>query len=296
MIKIKITGRQLNEEDIKAPVTAGDLLSRFDKYKDKIWVIFDTETTGLLPHKRQIVEIAAMAVDPSDLNANIDSGMIYHKKINLTDETKKRMEQEKTHPQIVSGKSIEEILKMTDYWKEDVDRNDEKEVLKGFNQFLEKVSSGKEIVLVAHNATFDREFVSVRSSKYGIKALNPKTMNSLIFAREVFYPIVETVKELQLKKKIAPKGIPSFTLGSLSNTLDISNKNWHAALADVQTLMQIMDKMVKIVENNKDVNVRAGLEKAMKASKRAEKFSQTSIAKVKKAEKGTEKFLTKMVK
>jgi len=296
MLKIKIK-RFLKEEDKKVAVTAGQLLSNFNKYKEnKIWIIFDTETTGLLAHKRQITEIAAVAVDPENLNSEISPDNVYHKKVNLTDETKKRIEDEKNHPEIIAkgGKSIEEILKMTDYWKDDADRIDESDAMREFNDFINKISTGKEVVLVAHNATFDRNFVSVRSSKYGIKALNPKTMNSLVFAREVFYPIIETVKELELKKKIAPKGIPSFTLGSLSRTLDISNKNWHAALADVQTLMQAMDKMTKIVEAHKNLDVRAGYEKGIKASRRSNAFSKSSLEKVKKNEKDAEKILSKI--
>lgn len=292
--KLVIAFREfLKEEDSKIPVKAGDLLSDFEqKYiLNKIWIIFDTETTGLLPHKRQITEIAGIAVDPSNLSP--ESIETYHKKINLTDETKKRIEQEKKFPEIVKSKSIEELLTMTDYYKQDAPRVEESVAMKEFNEFIKRVSSGKEVILAAHNATFDREFVSVRSSKYGISALNPRTFDSLTFSRKVFFPIIETTKNLEMITKMKPKGKVSYSLDTLAKLFDIKNKNWHAALADVKTLTEVMRNMLDFIRKNPDVDVRSSYEKSLKTARGLKAFSKGSSAKVKKQERDTERFLSK---
>lgn len=257
---------KLHEENKKAAVMLSELIKQLETNKDKVWLFFDTETAGMDPHERQLTEIAGIAVKPDFSNGNAKIISQYHKKIELTPETKKQIEQPFTpDPKQPNVKSVKDILQMTKYHTSKGEKTEEALAIKGFVDFVKENEKEGQVILVAHNANFDRKFVSVRSNLYGIEKLNNKTIDTLELVYEFFYPLLIVAdKENLMSKMKTAKGMPSFTLGTLTAALKIENKDWHNALADVNSLIGVTQEIVNYLKKQKDIDVRAGYEKSLK--------------------------------
>lgn len=277
-IKLKAAGldeyMQLHEEEKKAAVMMGELMKQLEIHSHKIWVFFDTETTGIDPHSRQLTEIAAMAVKPDFSGGNAQTISQYHKKIELTPETKAGLEKPYT-PKNARDKSPKEILQMTQYFTSKGEKVDEASALKGFIEYIKGLEKQGEVVLLAHNAQFDRKHVSVRSEKYGLEKLNNKTIDTLDLVYEFFYPLLIVAdKENLLSKLKSSYGKISFTMGTLTNALNINNKDWHTAIADVTALISVTQQIINRLQQERGLDVRAGYEKAKKAQLSRNAFSK----------------------
>lgn len=256
---------QLREEEKKAAVMMSELLKQLEAHQNKIWVFFDTETSGMHPNDRQLTEIAGIAVKPDFISGNGKIINQYHTKIDLTPETQELIKQQGDMKSTPGKMSVKDILKMNQYFTSKGEKTQEETALKGFIDFVKSLESEGEVILLAHNAKFDRQFISVRSAKYGLEKLNNKTIDTLDLVYEFFYPLLVVVdKEKLLSTLKTPRGMPSFTLGTLSKALNIDNKEWHSALADVKTLIDITQQIVSRLQKEKDVDVRAGYEKSLK--------------------------------
>lgn len=257
---------KLHEENKKAAVMLSELIKQLETNKDKVWLFFDTETAGMDPHERQLTEIAGIAVKPDFSNGNAKIISQYHKKIELTPETKKQIEQPFTpDPKQPNVKSVKDILQMTKYHTSKGEKTEEALAIKGFVDFVKENEKEGQVILVAHNANFDRKFISVRSNLYGIEKLNNKTIDTLELVYEFFYPLLIVAdKENLMSKMKTAKGMPSFTLGTLTAALKIENKDWHNALADVNSLIGVTQEIVNYLKKQKDIDVRAGYEKSLK--------------------------------
>ena len=262
----------LQEEEKKAAVMVGELLKQLESHKDKVWVFFDTETMGLDPHERQLIEVAAIAIKPDFVNGNAHTISTFHKKVDLTPETQELLKQPHV-PKRPNDKSPAELLQMTQYHTTKAPIGDEQSVLKEFIEYIQDLEKQGKTILVAHNAQFDRKFISVRSEKYGLEKLNTKTIDTLDLVYEFFYPLLIVAdKEDLLSKMKSAKGAASFTLGNLTNALNINNKNWHSALADVTALIDVTQQIIKRLQQNKDLDVRAGYEKSLMQLRNRKKF------------------------
>lgn len=257
---------KLHEENKKAAVMLSELIKQLETNKDKVWLFFDTETAGMDPHERQLTEIAGIAVKPDFSSGNAKIISQYHKKIELTPETKKQIEQPFTpDPKQPNVKSVKDILQMTKYHTSKGEKTEEALAIKGFVDFVKENEKEGQVILVAHNANFDRKFISVRSNLYGIEKLNNKTIDTLELVYEFFYPLLIVAdKENLMSKMKTAKGMPSFTLGTLTAALKIENKDWHNALADVNSLIGVTQEIVNYLKKQKDIDVRTGYEKSLK--------------------------------
>jgi DNA polymerase III alpha subunit (gram-positive type) len=262
----------LNEEESK--VFLKDLSSGIEKYKDSVWIFFDTETTGLDGRNAQLLEVAAIAVR-SDLAE--DAGIIsqYHTKVNLTADTEKKRA-EPHIPKNPRDKSIDDLLKMTQYYSTSAGAKyiEEKEALQGFLNYLKSVSPEGKIVLVAHNAQFDKTFIDARNKLYGLPELKYEIIDTLQIMQEIFYPLLHVVDEMGILPKIKTKFGYSFTLGNISNALDIDVDDWHSALADVKMLIKVTRAVVKLLEKNGHLDVSTGYEVAMKKKADIERWKK----------------------
>lgn len=264
----------LNEEE-KA-VFLRDLTQGIQKYKDSVWIFFDTETTGLKPEDAQLLEIAAVAVKSDLLD---DAGVIakYHTKVTLTPETEKKRKEPHV-PLRPNDKSVEDLLSMTQYFdtKAGAKYIDEKDAIEGFYEFIKKMSSQGKVVLVAHNASFDNNFISGRGKVYSVPKLDYEVIDTLQVMEEVFYPLIQVVDEMGILPKIKTKFGVSFTLGNISKALDINVDDWHSALADVKMLIKITKAVVNLLEKNGDLDVSAGYKVAMDRKAKMAKYRNRS--------------------
>ena len=87
----------------------------------------------------------------------------------------------------------------------------------------------KDTVLVAHNATFDIGFIKHNADQLGLE-FNPTYIDSLPLAKELFP---------HFKK---------FKLGIIADNLGIEVDVAHRALADVDTLVKVMEVMLKMLD------------------------------------------------
>jgi DNA polymerase III alpha subunit (gram-positive type) len=138
------------------------ILELLESHGDKIWIFFDTETTGLKAKNEQLLEIAAIAVDPNSWLSAAEVMDTFHVKIKLTDDLKARLgdldsdqrkEWEKRNAKSSKPlKQPQDVLAMTKYGEPGMKTVDQEAAL---NQFHEFISGFKDAVLVAQNATFD---------------------------------------------------------------------------------------------------------------------------------------------
>jgi len=203
----------------------------FTEFAGKRIVFFDTETTGLNPHDRQITEIAAVEVDGTDFREKA----VFHRKIRLQKRTMEQIEMERTNRP--KDKTIEELLETTRYKELDLPEEEETEALEAFRSF----ASGA--VLVAQNAHFDMKMVGTKIGRIP----NAGVYDTMLFSRLHLIPTL---------KVLASRGVPEAVealskmrgggkdyrsnLKSIANALGVTMGGWHQGLEDVRTTVRIM--------------------------------------------------------
>lgn len=224
----------------------------FENFDTNSVCYFDTETTGLHPSQSQIVEIAAILGDKK-----------FYKKIELTDETLKQIEDQKENFEKKSkkDKTVDDLLQMSNYYNASSEKSTEESALREFVQFVKSAS-----ILLAHNATFDMKMVNVRCKKYGIEPIKDiPVYDSLAFSRRFFVPSLITIEKTsrnaqsrQKAKEILDKITKQYyksgqrmnvsnTLSSLVGALRGQSEGWHQAMADVEMLKDLIENFFKLM-------------------------------------------------
>jgi len=199
-----------------------------------------------------IVEIAAVLGDKK-----------FYKKIELTDDTLKQIENQKEHFEQKSkrDKTIDDLLQMSNYYNASSEKSTEEEALKEFVEFVKSAS-----ILLAHNATFDMKMINVRCKKYGIEPIKDiPVYDSLAFSRRFFVPSLITIEQTSKNKtsrqkakdildKITKQYYKSGQRLNISNNLSAlvgalrgQTDNWHQAMADVTMLKDLVENFFKLM-------------------------------------------------
>lgn len=266
-----------------------EVLDMLDNLGDKIWIFFDTETTGLESNHEQLLEIAAVAVDPAKWLEEAEVMDTFHVKIKLTDDLKARLsdldsDQRKEWERRNSKsnrplKQPQDVLAMTKYGEPGMKTVDQNEALEQFHEF---VTGFKDVVLVAQNATFDMDFINTLSPR---RLPRVKVIDTLQLLDHQVIPVLRTLAEgnfdpadPKVQKRANDildimKG--SSSLGKVTVAYGISAENWHSALADTKMLMKVYKKIVdtlKYVEKLQNIDVRPAQQKAVKKAVDREKW------------------------
>jgi len=299
----------LNEEKINIANALNELLN---KYKDRYWVFFDTETSGLDKTKEQILEVAAIVVDPEYLTKDVEPIETFHQKSKLTRRLKVRLQHPLVKPLPQGQLSTKDVLKMTKYGmpskRKGSDPNaalygsipmeDATVTLKKFKTFLEKRNAEKPILLIAHNAKFDVEITNEKLREYGVPEMQFESLDTLVLIRSFFGPLlkiaakmeetdpnrkqelVDLFKTLNLKAydKARERGDISSRLGHLVQALNIKDKGWHSAIADVRMLMEVMKEVVRIIRENPSIEKDSTEKKSLK-QKQPEALQEAKLSK-----------------
>jgi DNA polymerase III alpha subunit (gram-positive type) len=266
-----------------------EVLDMLDNLGDKTWIFFDTETTGLESNQEQLLEIAAVAVDPAKWLEEADVMDTFHVKIKLTDDLKARLsdldsDQRKEWERRNSKsnkplKQPQDVLAMTKYGEPGMKTVDQNEALEQFHEF---VTGFKDVVLVAQNATFDMDFINTLSPR---RLPRVKVIDTLQLLDHQVIPVLRTLaagdfdpadpKVQKRANEILNVLKGSSSLGKVTVAYGISAENWHSALADTKMLMKVYKKIVdtlKYVENLQNINLRPAQQKAVKKAVDREKW------------------------
>jgi DNA polymerase III alpha subunit (gram-positive type) len=250
-----------------------ELLEKFLKFDGKTMVLFDTETVGLEPNTSyiQVTHIAAMAYDGSTFNEVGE----YSKKVNIGPELdralndpnspeakhlgaerarhEKKYKKADLHPR--------DALKMTGYDTPNAEKLDEKEALIEFEKFLEQFPN---VVILAHNATFDMKAIAARRRFHGLPPMKRyPVLDTVNISRFFFIPAMQALETNPEVKKVLDGLLAktkyksySSSLGKLGQALGVKVDGWHDAKEDVKMLMQVLQKIVEFLKANASTDIR----------------------------------------
>ena len=266
---MKITHRQLRQiireelihESRYFGMSVDQLLSYLEGFGDNTWIFFDTETTGLTPHGRQLTEIAAVAVSANNWSDREAEPLgTFNEKIKLTDDTLEQMEDEARNPPGGRKKSIADLLQMTSYEESGRTYLEEQEAITRFLKFVESFPAP---VLVAQNAAFDMEFVSVRSG--GRMKTSYPVIDTMRVMQLFLIPLLRTLRgpphndaeAADLLSRLKKGRRYSTSMGVVSPAYGISIEGWHRALDDVKMMMKMFRHVVETLRSGIDVDISA---------------------------------------
>lgn len=220
---------------------------------DKIFVFIDTETTGLPtdPYEIQLTQVSCI-VTKYDYNSNqfkeIDK---FDKKIKLTGETIGLMRDPSTR--------IKKVLSFNHYGKKGIEYHQEGDVLKEFFEMISKYDSP---MLVIQNAEFDMRFLNTRDPivRFDNEVLDTKQVAQLFYL-PTLQKLSETDSEASnMIKKIGTSdrdnGLISSSLSKIGPALGINMTNYHDALTDCRLAIQMFQKMIAFLKDNKEVDIK----------------------------------------
>ena len=219
-----------------------------------MYLIFDTETTGMHPNSAQLTEIAAIAVNPNSWEADASVLGQFNEKIKLGEEALEVIAKQRENPDDVKGKSVQDLLSMTRYGEQGREYGDEQEAL---DRFFEFIDSFPNPLLVAQNASFDLRFINVRS---GGKLPNHSVLDTMQLMQQYLIPLLKTQSKAkegdpaarELLNKLYVKkgnwGYHSTSMGVVSRAYGIDIDAWHNALADVQMMMEMYKNVVATIK------------------------------------------------
>ena len=196
-----------------------DNINKFDKF-----IAFDVETTGLDSKRDRIIELGAVYFENGDKVS--DFGTL-------------------VNPKVTIKKEASEINKITNEMIEKAPF--EKEAYDELTNYWNQLFSGT-IILCAHNAKFDIDFLS-------------KTLRRLGYNAEIIY-----VDTLKLSRKLI-KGLPNYKQTTVAEYFGITNIEEHRAVSDAEVcgklfikLLEMQDKIYsktrrKIIQYDDNMNI-----------------------------------------
>ena len=225
-------------------------LDIFNKLKNETLLFFDTETTGLNPHENQLTEIAAQVVQGPEFKVIGE----FDRKIALNEDTKLKIEKEKSLPIDPKKKTIEQVLEMNRYNDNSMRADNEQTVLSDFKDFCERHNA----IIVGQNAKFDMGFVNTRGK---MKIANKGVYDTMLFARYFLIPAIKALSEKDIPKELIreqylvnDKGEIKSTLENLLKAFSQRISGWHRALDDVKSTIKAFQNIMAYFNEYTDVH------------------------------------------
>jgi len=246
------------------PREFSEFLALLESHKDDIWIVFDTETTGLM-YKEDYVQptqIACLAFDTKGFAEGTAPEMIkdgiFDFKVKLTQQAIDRKKAEKENPQL-SDYPITKIFSMTRYGEKRGKYVSPQEAVQQFENYIKKMEnasrSGK-VLFIAQNSPFDVGILNACYERIGKQPPNIETWDTKAAIHYYLHPAVKALKDgedldeedIRIATTLLMKnGGLSSSLGQMIKAFDLKNKGWHNALADVQMTMEMLESIVKYV-------------------------------------------------
>jgi len=270
----KIIKEEIVKESRYFGMSVQEVLNFFDTFSNNTWIFFDTETMGFTPQDKQLTEIGAVAVNPRGWTGESEILGTFNEKIKLNPDTVDQIRQDNAlspEDRKARGRNMTapEILSMTRYGESGGTYSDEQEVLDGFIAFVESFQNP---VLVAQNASFDMQFVSVRS---GGRLGRYPVIDTMRIMQLFLIPMLRVLRDErgdeeagELLSKMKRRGRYSASMGVVSGAYGISTDEWHNALADVKMLMSLFQHVIESLRSGSDADIRSGQEYAIRQIRR----------------------------
>ena len=230
--------------------TTSEMLN-FLKEKSKLnWVVVDCETTGLKgPKKEQLTQVSALVIE-YNINSNSYKEIgEFDEKIKLTDETKSKYNDE--------GDKTKWVLGFNHYGSGNYKYKNEEDVTNAFYEWVEEYSP---CLLVAQNAPFDMQMLSVRSNQ----RINNEVFDTKMLIQLYFLPLVKKLAETDSKYQdmvdtigTSPRdnGLISSSMSKIGPALGINMSGYHDALTDCRITIEMFQKIIDFMEQNKGLDI-----------------------------------------
>lgn len=258
--------RKYLTEDSKAlGIGAQGILERLRGYLEHTWVFFDTETMGLGPHKDQITEIAAIAVEPNtgkvlgQFNEKIKLDPTTLARLNDPDSPERAEWEAQQSKRRKRLKEPQDILRLTRYGEKGREFIGEQTALQQFEEFIDSFPNP---MLVAQNASFDMKFVNTRKDK---RLKKYPVFDTLPFIQYHVIPMLEAIEGStegaikqradEILSKLFSRGSYSASLGKVAKAFGIDVEGWHNALADVKMTIDVFEAIKKVADYAATVNL-----------------------------------------
>jgi DNA polymerase III epsilon subunit-like protein len=247
------------------PKEFSQFLELLQSHKDDIWIVFDTETTGLM-YKEDYVQptqIACLAFDTKGFAEGtqpepIPDG-VFDVKVKLQDASLARKKAEKENPEL-SNYPIAKIFSMTRYGEKKGNYVTPEQAINSFEKYIDKMESAArsgKVLFIAQNSPFDIGILNACYKRIGRQPPNIETWDTKAATHYYLHPIAKALKDnpeateedIRIVTSLLMKnGGLSSSLGQLIKAFDIQNKGWHNAMADVQMTMDILYNIVNYVK------------------------------------------------
>jgi len=214
------------------------------------FAFIDTETTGL-PNKDynvQLTQIACIMCEYNKESGEFKELDSFNEKIRLTDETKSSMGD--------TGQ-IKRVLSFNRYGQKGIKFNEESDTILELKRFLQKHGFP---ILVIQNAAFDMKYLNTRSDhRITNEVLDTKQMLQLFYL-PTLQKLAETdeyyrdiIQEIGTSER--DNGLISSSMGKVGPAMRIEMDDYHDALSDCKYTIKILENMIKLLKNNKDLDI-----------------------------------------
>lgn len=193
---------------------------------NKYLIVLDTETSGLSPEKNEIIQLAAVAIDPRSLEIQKDKAFkTYIKPLKPEHWSDKA---ESVHG--ISLESLKDAIHPKVAWKD---------FCSFVNKYNPKGTTWTAPMPVGQNTQFDLNFINVLCKKYGpwdTKWDSPSLFNhnSLDIKQSIFFWCHDT------------GFVPNLKLDTFRDFVGLSKEGTHDALTDVLHTAEILVRFMKI--------------------------------------------------
>jgi DNA polymerase III epsilon subunit-like protein len=230
--------------------TIPQILNWLEEKSKLPFICVDVETTGLGgPKKEQLTQVSGMVIY-YDFNSNTFKEVsTFDEKIKLTPEIKTRFKQ--------PDGGNRKVLSFNHYGSGNYKYKLESEVLDNFFNWIENYSPS---LLVAQNAQFDMEMLSMRSN-FKIK---DEVFDTKMLIQLYFLPLIQKLAETDSKYKemvnfigTSPRdaGLISSSMSKIGPALGVNMSGYHDALTDIKIMMGMFMNIVDILKDNKNVDI-----------------------------------------
>jgi 2'-5' RNA ligase/DNA polymerase III epsilon subunit-like protein len=230
--------------------TIPEILSWLESKSQMPWIWIDTETSGLKgPKQEQLTQVAAIATDYNFSSNTFKELALFNEKIKLTDQTKSKFKDPNDRTKWVLG--------FNHYGSGKFKYKNEQEIL---DQFFDWTSNYEPCLFVAQNAGFD---MAMLSGRWGHKIKN-EVFDTKMLIQLYYLPLLQKLAETDPKYKEMidfigtserDGGLISSSMSKVGPALGINMTNYHDALSDCRITIQMYQKIVDFLKQNREVDI-----------------------------------------